>query len=207
MENNDKYVKYISLIALLIAVFSVSFGFAAFTRAINISAISDVSPKTTEYNGGVLSISNSSVKTGSVTASTTNKATAEKAILTKDTISNISAHFTKPGQSVKYSFYGYNDNTIVTYLNSVVFGTKTCKAVDGENTTLVNDACSSIKMTIKIGNETFTSNNVNVKNHSLEAMKSEPIEVKIEYLSSGAIADKKFKVDFGTSVLTYSTID
>ena len=207
MEDKDKHTKYITIIALLLGVVGLSFGFAAYTRAINISANVDITPETSEYNGGVLSTQKGKVATGMVSATTTSGASAEDAILTKDTISNLSAHFTKPGQSAKYSFYGFNDNEIETYLNSVVFGSKTCKAFDGETTEKVLKACDSINMTIKIGNQTFKSTDVEIKNHKLDIQDSEDITVVIEYDSKGIIADKKFKVSFGTSVLTYSTLD
>ena len=207
MEKNERTTKYLAIIALLVAVFSISFGFAAYTRAISISAISDVTTKSPVYNGGVLSIDKDKLKTGLVAAKTTGGIKAEKAILTKDTISNISVHFTEPGQSATYDFYGYNDSQIEAYLNSVVFGSKVCKALDGENTKKVNAACNSIKMYIKIGSKKFTSTEVGIKEHVIDAGGSEQIEVKIEYVKDGVVSDKSFKVDFGTAVLTYDTVD
>ena len=207
MVNKDKITKYIAIIALLIAVLSISFGFAAYTRAISISAISDVTTKGPVYNGGVLSTSKDEINTGRVEAKTTGGVVAEQAILTKDTISNISVHFTAPGQSATYDFYGYNDSEINAYLNSVVFGSKVCKALDGNNTQLVNDACNSIKMYIKIGSKTFYGTEINIKEHLIDPKESEEIEVKIEYIEDGVESDKSFKVDFGTAVLTYDTVD
>ena len=207
MVNKDKITKYIAIIALLIAVLSISFGFAAYTRAISISAISDVTTKGPVYNGGVLSTSKDEINTGRVEAKTTGGVVAEQAILTKDTISNISVHFTAPGQSATYDFYGYNDSEINAYLNSVVFGSKVCKALDGDNTQLVNDACNSIKMYIKIGSKTFYGTEINIKEHLIDPKESEEIEVKIEYIEDGVESDKSFKVDFGTAVLTYDTVD
>ena len=207
MVNKDKITKYIAIIALLIAVLSISFGFAAYTRAISISAISDVTTKGPVYNGGVLSTSKDEINTGRVEAKTTGGVVAEQAILTKDTISNISVHFTAPGQSATYDFYGYNDSEINAYLNSVVFGSKVCKALDGDNTQLVNDACNSIKMYIKIGSKIFYGTEINIKEHLIDPKESEEIEVKIEYIEDGVESDKSFKVDFGTAVLTYDTVD
>ena len=202
MEKNDKATKYLTLLALIIAVFAISFGFAAYTRAINISAISDVTVKNPVYNGGVLSVDSDKVTTGRVKPEVSGNIKAEEAILTKDTISNISAHFTKPGQKANYKFYGYNDSETKSYLNSVVFGSKVCKVSDGEMTEKVKKACDSIRMTIKVGSQTFTSTTVDMSNHEIDSKDSEVIDVKIEYLSSGIEADKNFKVDFGTSVLT-----
>ena len=41
MENNDKFVRYIAIIALLIAIVGVSVGFAALTNTVNIKATAD----------------------------------------------------------------------------------------------------------------------------------------------------------------------
>jgi len=207
MEKNEKTTKYLTILALLVAIFSISFGFAAYTQSINISAVSDVTVKTPARQGGVLSLSGDKISTGFVKPSTSDGVKAEEAILTKDTISNISAHFTKPGQSVTYSFYGYNDSEANTYLNSVVFGTKTCKASDGEMTQKVRKACDSIKITIKIGSKTFTGTEVDLKDYVISGEGNEKIVVKIEYVSGGAVSNKSFKVNFGTTVLTFSTVD
>ena len=62
-------------------------------------------------------------------------------------------------------------------------------------------------MSIKVGSQTFNATNTNVSSHSVAAGNSEVIEVTIEYASGSDEADGTFDVDFGTTVLTYSTVD
>ena len=208
MENNNRYTKYLAIFALLVSVVGLSLGFAAFTTTVSITANADYSATnaSTNYRGGVLSTVANMVTPGNVLP-TTDGATAGTATLTDATISNLSAHFTEPGQSVKYSFYGFNDSEFVTYLNSVVFGTKTCTAGSGTNDSYVQAACNDIVMSIKAGDEEFTETETNVVNHAVASQTSELIEVLIEYVAGGATADGDFTVDFGTTVLTYSTVD
>lgn len=208
MENNNRYTKYLAIFALLVSVVGLSLGFAAFTTTVSIRANADYSATnaSSNYRGGVLSTEPTLVTPGNVVP-TIDGATAGTATLTDDTISNISVHFTEPGQSAEYSFYGYNDSEFVTYLNSVVFGTKTCTAGTGTNDTYVQAACNDIVMSIKAGDEEFTETETNVVDHALSSQTSEVIKVLIEYVAGGATADGDFTVDFGTSVLTYSTVD
>ena len=207
MESNDKFVKYIAIIALLIAVVGVSIGFAAFSNTVNIKATAQVTPDGSNYQGGTLSTDDDSVVPGNVTPTTEGGATGDTAVLGTDTIQNMKARFTAPGQSVKYSFYGYNNSEFVTYLNSVVFGSKSCTPGTGATQSYVTAACNGISMTIKVGSQTFTATNTNVSGHSVAAGNSEAIEVTITYASNASVADGPFDVDFGTTVLTYSTVD
>ena len=207
MENNDKFVRYVAIIALLIAVAGVSVGFAAFSNTVNIKATAQVTPDGGSYQGGTLSTDDDSVVPGNVVPTTTGGATGDTAVLGTDTIQNMKARFTAPGQSVKYSFYGYNNSDFVTYLNSVVFGAKSCTPGTGATSSYVSAACNGISMSIKVGSQTFTTDNTNVSGHSVNSGNSEAIEVTITYATGSTEADGPFDVDFGTTVLTYSTVD
>ena len=215
MEDNNKFVKYIAIIALLIAVVGVSVGFAAFTNTVNIKAKAEVTPGDgSSYAGGQLSTDDDTTTPGTVTPTTEGGATGDPATLTNDTIDNIKAKFTAPGQSVTYTFYGRNDSAFVSYLNSVVFGSKSCApasaardGVEPATASLVTAACNGITMSIKAGSETFTATNTSVTGHTLASGANETITVTITYATGAATADGAFDVDFGTSVLTYSTVD
>ena len=215
MENNDKFVKYIAIIALLFAVVGISVGFAAYTNTVNIKATAVVGSNPV-IPVAALSTDPSQQDPGNVVPTTTGGATGDTGVLGNDTIQNMKAHFTTPGQTVTYSFYGYNGSTFLSYLNSVVFGSKSCNTTGLSNpaTNGVSAACDDIIMTITVGTgasqATFTTDNTNVSGHSLAAGASEPIVVTISYLDGtghGHVADGEFNVDFGTTVLTYSTVD
>ncbi len=214
MQNNNRYSKYIALVALLISIVGVSLGFAAYSNTVQIKARAEVRPTTPDYEGGILSTDPDSPEEGPVTPTTTGGATAEAADLSEEGIENIVVHFTAPGQSATYSFYGYNNSEFVSYLNDVTLGSKTCTAaanLDGSTTTqaYINEACNDIVMTIAVGGngDDFTDSDHDVNGHSLASGASEPIAVTIEYLSGGAVADGNFDVSFGTSTLTYGTVD
>ena len=206
MENNNKNIKIISVIALLISILGLSLGFAAYTNIINIIASADyvADPTTTAAK---LSTEDDEVASGPITPTTDGGATADNASLTDNSISNIVVHFTNSGQSATYTFYGYNDSDFVSYLNSVVFGTKTCTPGVGATASYVQNACDDITMTIIAGGNSYTATNANINGHSLASQNSEVIQVKIEYAAGGDVADGDFTVDFGTSALTYSTDD
>lgn len=207
MENNNRYSKYIAIIALLISVVGVSLGFAAFSNTVQIQAQADVRPDSSAYRGGVLSTDPNDVEEGTVTPTTSGGATAEAADLTETGIENIMVHFTAPNQSATYSFYGINKSEFLAYLNEVNFGSKSCTPGTGTTASYVTEACNDIVMTIAIGSDSWTETDNDINGHTIDSQANEPITVTIEYLEGGATADGDFDVDFGTSTIKYGTVD
>ena len=210
MQNNNRYSKYVAIIALLISVVGVSLGFAAYSNTVQIKATADVIQSGPTPKPGVLSTDPDEQEDGPVTPTTTGGATAENATLTDDSIENIKVHFTAPGQSATYSFYAYNPTAFVAYLNSVVFGTKACAPATSGNpatASYVTDACNDITMSISVGADEFTETENSVDGFSMIAGGNKPVAVKIEYLENGAEADGDFDVDFGTSSITFGTVE
>ena len=210
MQNNNRYSKYVAIIALLISVVGVSLGFAAYSNTVQIKATADVIQSGPTPKPGVLSTDPDEQEDGPVTPTTTGGATAENATLTDDSIENIKVHFTAPGQSATYSFYAYNPTAFVAYLNSVVFGTKACAPATSGNpatASYVTDACNDITMSISVGADEFTETENSVDGISMIAGGNKPVAVKIEYLENGAEADGDFDVDFGTSSITFGTVE
>ncbi len=204
MKNNST-MKALGVVALVISLVGISLGFAAYSNTLTIKATAD-------YTGGIptpiaqLSTSSSSVTAGNVTPTVTG-ATAGAASLTATTIQNISVHFTATNQRAVYSFYAVNPSSFVSYLNSVVFGTKTCTPGTGTTASYVANACNDITMSVEVGSDEFIETNNNINSHTLNGGASEPVKVTIEYIDGGALADGDFTVDFGTSSLNYSTVD
>ena len=62
-------------------------------------------------------------------------------------------------------------------------------------------------MTISAGSDSYTETDTAISSHALASESNEPIAVTIEYLDGGQTADGDFDVDFGTSTLTYGTVD
>ena len=209
MQNNES--KYVAIVALIVAIIGISVGFAAYSSALQIKAGADVN-----YGGGGgslftlgLSTATNSLTNGSVTPTVVG-ATADAATLNTNIIQGISVHFTATGQKATYTFYGVNTSSFIGYLNSVVMGSKTCAAYSGNGNPAsvgVADACDDIIFTVTAGTADYTETNNNINSHQLNAGGYETIKVEIEYIDGGAVADGDFTVDFGTTSLTYSTVD
>ena len=207
MQNNNRYSKYVALVALLISIVGVSLGFAAYSNTVNIKASADVT--TAPVPPAELSTTTSAQTDGTITPTTTG-ATAEVANLNESTIQNIKVHFTATGQSAEYAFYAVNETDFTSYLNSVVFGTKSCTAsATSANpaTQGIADACEDINMTVYVGAEEYTTTDTAIDGVSITGGSYAPVRVVIEYISGGRVADGDIDVDFGTTAVTFSTVD
>lgn len=210
--------KQATIIILVVAILCLSVGFSAFSTALNISSSANVSPDATTFSV-VFSSSDSALETNPINP----KKSPESIVATpatinnasEPTISNLSATFTEPGQSVTYNFYTRNTGEYDAFLKGITFqnvqsqsATKVCTASPGTTDSLVQAACNDIQISIKVGNESeATATTNNITGHSLLQGSSEPVTVKIEYLSNGARADGDFSVSFGDISLNYSSVD
>ena len=190
MRSNDS--KYITIIALVLAVVGISIGFAAYSNSLQIQAEASVTGGggVTPPMVGGLSVSPTTQQDGTVTPTTTGGASGEAASLSASQIQNISVHFTDVGQTATYTFYSVNATTFPLYLNDVVFGSKTCTASNANGnpaTQHLTDACNDITMTIAIGAEDFTETQNNINNHAIAATSYEVVTVTIEYIDGGAV--------------------
>ena len=224
MENNNRYSKYIAVIALLISVVGVSLGFAAYSNTVQIKAAADYkvganpTTKPTEPSTDPDTPTQGPV-TPTPDPDNTPGGTAETADVTANGIENIMVHFTAPGQKFNYTFYGVNPTEFVSYLNKIVFGTKTCSPdnsngnaaqavyVNGADGT--SGACADIHLNVTAGGVEYIEDDSNqeINGHTIAAGGNETIVVTVEYVDGGAVADGDFTVDFGTTELQYSTVD
>ena len=202
-ENNSKKL---AILALLLALLALAFGFAAFSKSVDIQeGKKDISYAS--IKGGILSINPDTPQNGKVYPTSSGGVVAEPATLTENGIININVHFTKPGQSATYSFFGINPTKDATFLNNVTFGDKGCIVGNNTTTSLAKAVCDNIEMTIVVKNDVFKDTVEEIDNHILLAESNEPISVTIKYLDKGVKADGYVSVDFGVSTLTYSDID
>ena len=217
MEKN-RGAKIIAIIALLVAVSGLSLGFAAFSNSLMITPEANVNPNSSTFNVD-FSSSNTALETNEIVPEKSIATiTATDAIIDNTsvpTISNLSATFTEPGQSVTYTFYAYNSGEYdaflktISYVNANSASTfKVCTASNGTNDTLVQAACNSINVKVKAGNEAETTGTVaSISGHKLEKDNFETITVTLEYQANGARADGDFSVKFGEISLGYSSVD
>ena len=209
MENNqekDSNTKRLIIIALLLALLACCFGFAALSNTVDI----DEGKKEASYavfKGGVLSINPNKPENGKVFPTSKGGAKADPATLTENGIININVHFTKPGQSATYSFFGVNPTKNTSFLNSIYFADKQCTAKGGVDSSFVQAACDDIEMIITVKNDSFNKTVEEIDFHPLEKESNEPITVTIKYKDKGVVPDGSFNVDFGTSTITYSDLD
>ena len=214
----ERSSRVIAVVALCVAVVGLTLGFAAFSNSLTISSSASVTPDASTFNVD-FSSSNDSVVAGKVSP-VTNPDTVVGTEATIDntnapTISNLSATFTKPGDSVTYTFYARNAGEYEAFLKSINFNnvasgstTKKCTAGEGTTEALVQAACKSITLSVKVGSESaVTGTTADISGHSLAKNSSETIVVKIEYTAGGALADGDFTVEFGDVSLTYSSVD
>ena len=200
MGDNKGY-KVLSILALVIGIVGVTLGYAAFSSVLTISSSAEVHPDSSKFNVD-FSSSNSSVQTSAIVPTLSTSATGFTATngtidnTSDPTITNLSATFTEPGQSVTYEFYAYNAGGYIAYLNSIVFsGTKVCTAASGTTQGLVNDACPGITLTVTVGSESPTTTSVaSISGHSLAKTGADLVTVVIAYEANSAIADGNFTV-------------
>lgn len=205
-QDRENKNKKLLILALLIALLACSFGFAAYSRSIDL--INEYRDENyVVYRGGVLSINPDKPENGTVKPSSYGGADAEPAELTENGIININVHFTKPGQSATYSFYGVNKTKVNSYLNRVVFGDKYCTPKDDAIAEDVEQACDDIVFSINVNNDMFYNTVGIIDNHMLKADSNEPISVTIKYLEGAKKIQGGFNVDFGDSFITYSDVD
>ena len=217
MEKN-RNAQVIAIVALVVAVLGLSIGFASFSNVLNIQARANVKPDSSTLNVD-FSSSIDSVTVAEITPTATpNSIVTTNATIDNSadpTISNLSATFTEPGQSVVYKFYAYNGGELNAYLKSIVYAnaagsnaTKVCTAKEGTTDALVQKACENILVKVKVGNELETATGkASITGHSLAKKTGEMITVTLEYAAGAERTDGDFSVAFGNITLNYSSAD
>ena len=217
MEKN-RNAQVIAIVALVVAVLGLSVGFASFSNVLNIQASANVKPDSSTLNVD-FSSSIDIVTVAEITPTATpNSIVTTNATIDNSadpTISNLSATFTEPGQSVVYKFYAYNAGELNAYLKSIVYAnvassnaTKVCTAKEGTTDALVQKACENILVKVKVGNELETATGkASITGHSLAKKTGEMITVTLEYAAGAERTDGDFSVAFGNITLNYSSAD
>lgn len=219
MNKRYKKNRKFTLVMLLVAICFMSIGFSAFSSELNISSSAIVSPNASDFRV-VFSSSGTSYLTNKISGVGTGNATGGHASIDNsgDTpiISDLTASFTGPGESVTYEFYAYNIGAYVAYLREVKFNNvsgessnKICSAIDASSVTssLLESACNDINISVNIDSTEFSGTNNSISGYRLGKNIYEKVVVTINYSDNGNAADGDFKVEFGDIGLTYSTVD
>lgn len=211
--------KFIVMIALMVAIASMSLGFAAFSTTLNISSSATVAPDSSNFKVGFYASTTSALASEAqdhVYPSTNGSANATSLYISEGTtsISSLKVDFTSPGESVAYSFYVGNSGEYDAYLRAINFNnvdggssSKVCTAGTDATDSLVQAACNDISISVNVHDITATSTSSSISGKVLYKKTFEPITITIEYAANGNRADGPFTVSFGNISLDYSSAD
>ena len=224
-RTRNKQIMTIALV--MVAVVGLTVGFASFASQLTIKSSAAITPNASDFSV-VFSKTQNSTSTADVeplysfTSPAEKNATADKGkINNKGTngpeMTNLTAHFTEPGQTVTYEFYARNEGEYLAYLNYINIGDKSCTKItvpedpsQEAQSHLVSAACNAISVSVKVGDLGETKDSINLngegKTHTLDKKTSEKVVVTIEYASDGTRVDGAFSVTFGDIELIYSTV-
>ena len=207
--------KVIAVVALVVAVFGLTLGFAAFSNTLIISSSATVKPSQDAFNVE-FSSSATAVEALAVSGVPTTGATADAATIQGQKITGLNANFTAPGQSVTYTFYIHNTGEYEAFLKTISFenvegqsSPKVCVADDPQTTTasLVSAACEDISVALTVDSISATGSMTEISENNSIAAKTgvKTVVVTITYAENGDRADGNFSVAFGDIHLGYSS--
>ena len=218
MEKN-RSSKIIAIVALCIAIVGITLGFAAYSSTLNIEPNISVNPTGETFKVN-FSSSPLAVETDLVIPTKNpSNLVAENATInnagSNPEITNLTATFTEPGQSVTYTFYVHNVGEFDAFLKSITYNNangsdsfRVCTASENTTASLVEAACDDILVFVTVGDTgPVTTTKSNITNHRLVKGTHETVTVKIEYITGGDQANGNFTVKFGDIALLYSSID
>ncbi len=209
MEHN-RSTKIISIIALVVAIFGLSIGFAAYSRVLNINTnkTQNIS-KNNQANLNVqFSAASESACTDVSVSGLANGGRGGVATLSGTTISNLTASFDSAVNNgkgkVTYIFYVRNEGMITAYLTGVDFESKNCVSTNGASIELVQIACNDITVDVQVGNQIYNSSSDNIiDSKALNPKDSEKVIVTISNDGAHAV-DGNFTATIDNIIFTYS---
>ena len=207
---SERRKQIMTLSILVVSILVISIGFAAFSSTLRISSTANVNPNSSDFKV-VFSNKSDSIDEGDVVPTNIpDTISASDGVIdntTSPTLTGLQANFTAPGQKAVYNLYVYNAGKYIAYLNSVTLkGNKTCTPGEGASISLVGQACEDIIVSVKLGNDVYKETTTGITGKSIGIGQSIPIEITIEYLENGAVADGPFSVEFNDISLYYATV-
>ncbi len=140
----ERQFKVLVLVALIVAIAALSFGYAAWSTTLTINGSAKVSPVSWnvlfDYKSG-----------SSLTPTLTGSATSTGATLTSTSVSGYTATLKAPGDSVTYNWLVKNTGGIDAKLNTYNLGTLSCSPATGSTATQAeaNSVCADLEYTLK----------------------------------------------------------
>lgn len=228
-SRNDKKIKILSIIALVVAITGMTLGFSAFSTTLNISSSATVTPSSEDFKITIYGIKDSSFYdtfsdnnyaytdsdiSDSYGVAFDSNATSTTASIDNisHTISNINASFSNEG-NIQYIFIIKNEGMYDAYLDltnkkidndMAVLLNKNCIAKDGATESLVSSACDGVKAAIFFVNkENGTVISTTESYYKIASGDYAFVSVMMNY--SGPFADGPFDVEFEDLQLKFST--
>ena len=223
--------KKITVAALILAVLSLSIGFAAFSNSLNIKSSANVKPSDKDFKI-VFSKERDTFVSGNEIINATgdiNENTKKGSINDiGDTLYNLETEFTTPGESVEYSLYIKNIGAYNAVLNKLEIeeaeltsditvdnyyivdnGSVKCYAKkdpqNKANEELLKEACNNIRLKVKLQQETeYITSTKEFDSYVINKGESESVTVTLEY-TGDTLADTGFNVVFGSVKMNYAT--
>lgn len=217
----DRKQKFIIMISLMVAIASMSLGFAAFSTTLNISSGATVSPDSSNFKV-VFSGSDTKIDdyenflvTGVGDGVGIN---LDEYYITEDTFDVPTTMFFTNNKHLEFTIYAHNIGEYDAYLNSVnisnVTGWNTWKVCEASTTddtkatySLVQAACEGIDLTVKIDGVEYAVNEGNLSGVLLEKGEVVPVSIIVSYKVGSQLSDGPFDVSFGNISLEYGTVD
>ncbi len=227
-KNKNKNQRKLIILFLLVAISGISIGLATFSQSLTIRSSTNVKPNPENLK---ISISNRLSETQSIHIDPVFDIesvpegdpipalpTAVPAVISGNTISNINANFTEPGQIVTFNFYVNNVGKYKVYANNFRFlsdhpnnayttGAK-CTAKEGATDALVQEACKCINAGVvqEITDDNYMDTLGFTKMELEPGQSSKKVSIIVVYSSSCERADGPFDVEIADYQVEFSTV-
>lgn len=182
----DRKIKYVVVMALVVAVLGISVAFAAMNQTLNINGVANFNPATWNVKFANLS---SPIINGSANVNVA-------PVLTETRIGDFVVNFSQPNDMVTYTFSVRNEGTMNASLSTFTMAAPTC--VGSSEITGVNDAslvCSNLNFTL-----TYEDGSIINNGDSLPAGSEKRLKLSIGYnggtLPSAPVNIKGLDVSF-----------
>ena len=199
--------RIVTIIVLMVIISGLTIGFAAFTSVLSISSSATVTPDDSTFSVKFSTLKDSLNEADVVPSNASDGVEYTNGKInntSSPTLTNLSAVFTSPGQSVTYTVYARNEGEYTAYLNNINYiGEKTCTPSTGTTASLVEAACNSIKMTVTVAGTEYTATTA-ISGHALAKKTGEEVKVKllVSYNMSNVLSEN---YDFLTRFVIYFT--
>lgn len=219
MEKHNNY-KIISIIGLVIAVFALATGFAAYSATLNIE--SSVTVSGDEFSPYVVFTGSPTCEVNGTSAQITSAGTVNE-----HDWSGLNVVLTKPGDSITCEASIQNASLLDAYLESIQATTPlTCTSEGTSNpATSYTEACEGLKLNVTVDTydiESSSDASVGTSTQTLQSgtitdivipakngstISNHTVTVTISYDANASVADGDFKVTVPTISMVYNTED